>query len=57
MKAIRKIVRTYYIRHIVACFLAAYMLLGIPVRIALANPNPASDARCSQWSSDRMEYI
>jgi filamentous hemagglutinin family protein len=44
MKAIRKIVRTYYIRHIVACFLAAYMLLGIPVRIALANPNPASDA-------------
>ncbi|MHC4757942.1 MAG: filamentous hemagglutinin N-terminal domain-containing protein [Planctomycetota bacterium] len=44
MKAIRKLVQKFYIRHIVACFLAAYMLLGIPVQIAQANPNPTADA-------------
>ncbi|MHC4265018.1 MAG: filamentous hemagglutinin N-terminal domain-containing protein, partial [Planctomycetota bacterium] len=43
MKAIRKITKKYYVRHIVAYFLAAYMLLGIPVRIALADPNPGAD--------------
>ncbi|MHC4187129.1 MAG: two-partner secretion domain-containing protein [Planctomycetota bacterium] len=44
MRAIRKISKKYYIRHIVACFLAAYMLLGIPVRIAMADPDPAATA-------------
>ncbi|MHC4467483.1 MAG: filamentous hemagglutinin N-terminal domain-containing protein, partial [Planctomycetota bacterium] len=44
MKVIRKISKKYYIRHIVACFLVAYMLLGVPVRIAMANPDPGAAA-------------
>ncbi|MHC4690267.1 MAG: tandem-95 repeat protein [Planctomycetota bacterium] len=39
MKAIRKITKKYYIRHIVACFLAAYMLLGIPGQMVRAADN------------------
>jgi len=40
MKNLRKIMRKYYLRQIIACWLVFYMMFGIPVQVAMANPAP-----------------
>ncbi len=44
MKNLRKITRHFYLRQIVASVLVSIMLLGMPVQVALANPNPTPGA-------------
>ncbi|NIO10807.1 MAG: hypothetical protein GTO40_23505, partial [Deltaproteobacteria bacterium] len=36
MRNVRKISRRYYVRQIMACMLVCFLLLGMPVQIALA---------------------
>ena len=38
MKRVRRISKKYYLRQIMACFLACYMLFGMPIQIAQAAP-------------------
>ena len=43
MKSVKRITKTFYLKQIITCWLACYMLLGVPVQVALANPNPVPD--------------
>ena len=47
MEELRKISKKYYLRQVVACWLVLYMSFGMPVQIAMANPNPGADAHPS----------
>jgi len=51
MKVVKRISKRYYFRQVVACWLALYMFFGIPVQIAMANPNPGPDAHPSGWTT------
>jgi len=40
MKKLRRILKQYYLKEAMACWLIFWMFFGMPVQIALANPNP-----------------
>jgi len=44
MKNVRKMSKKYYLRQIIACWLAFYMFFGMPVQIAVADPSPGENA-------------
>jgi len=42
MKTVRRISKRYYLRQIIACFLTCYMVLGMPLQVAMADPDPVA---------------